>query len=226
MDNAQSHKPKASRMGKWPRMNKWRRMNRASKVAIAAVAAVIAFIAVLWYIQQDSLAGQYAFQVGKPGPGAMAPPIRLPAARGNTFDLASYRGKTVLLYFQEGVTCQPCWDQLKDIEKSFSQFRAAGIDTLVTITVDPVDLLKQKASEEHLFMPVTSDASLAVSRAYTANSYGMMGQSRDGHTFIVVGPDGRIEWRADYGGAPNYTMFVPVPNLLADLRRGLKNAPR
>ncbi len=63
--------------------------------------------------------------------------------------------------------------------------------------------------------------SLAVSRAYTANGYGMMGASRDGHTFILVGPDGRIRWRADYGGAPNYTMYVPVPNLIADIRAGL-----
>jgi peroxiredoxin Q/BCP len=195
-------------------------------MAMIAGLVIVAFVAVLWAIHRSGPVGKYAYQVGRPGPGAMAPPIRLSTTRGGTFDLATQQGKTVLVYFQEGITCQPCWDQLKDIEKSFSQFRAAGIDTLVTITVDPVDLLKQKASEEHLFMPVTSDASLAVSRAYTANSYGMMGQSRDGHTFIVVGPDGRIRWRADYGGAPKYTMYVPVPDLLSDLRHGLAAAPK
>ena len=42
-------------------------------------------------------------------------------------------------------------------------------------------------------------------------------------SFIVVGPDGEIEWRADYGGTPDYTMYVPVPNLFADIREG-KNA--
>jgi peroxiredoxin Q/BCP len=62
---------------------------------------------------------------------------------------------------------------------------------------------------------------LAVSQAFTAKGYGMMGNSRDGHTFIMVGPDGRISWRADYGGAPNYTMYVPVSNLIADMRAGL-----
>jgi hypothetical protein len=49
----------------------------------------------------------------------------------------------------------------------------------------------------------------------------MMGTSRDGHSFIVVGPDGLIRWRADYGGAPDYTMYVPSQSLLADLRAGL-----
>jgi len=201
-------------------------MKTATKVAIVAGLAIAVFVVVLWYIHQDSLAGKYAYQVGKPGPGEIAPPIRLPTTRGPTFDLAAYRGKTVLIYFQEGITCQPCWDQASDIEKNFSKFREIGIDTLVTITTDPLDLLQQKVTDEHLLMPVLSDASLAVSRAYTANSYGMMGQSRDGHTFIVVGPGGRIEWRADYGGAPNYTMYLPVPNLLADIKQGLAAAPK
>ena len=137
------------------------------------------------------------------------------------FDLASLRGKTVLLYFQEGLTCQPCWDQLKDIESQSNAFHALGIDMIVSITTDPLDALKQKVADAGLSTLVLSDPSLVVSRAYTANGYGMMGGSRDGHTFIIVGPNGRIEWRADYGGAPDYTMYVPVPNLIADIRAGL-----
>jgi len=166
-------------------------------------------------------AGKYAFQVGSPGPGEQAPPITLPSTAGGTFDLALLRGKTVLLYFQEGLTCQPCWDQLKDIQSKSDEFHALGIDQIVSITTDPLDALEQKVTDEGLSIPVLSDRGLAVSRAYTANGYGMMGASRDGHTFILVGPDGRIEWRADYGGAPNYTMYVPVPKLIADIRAGL-----
>ena len=204
-----------------------RRMKMVTKTALVGTLALAAIVGFLWYVHHPlAPASGYPYQVGKPGPGAMAPPIRLPTARGGTFDLAAQQGKTVLIYFQEGLTCQPCWDQLKDIEKDFSQFRQAGIDRLVTITVDPIDLLKQKASDEHLFMPVLSDVSLAVSKAYTANQYGMMGQSRDGHSFIVVGPDGRIRWRADYGGAPKYTMYVPLPNLLADIKQGLAAASK
>ena len=167
-------------------------------------------------------AGQYAFQVGKPGPGEQAPSIELPSTTGGTFDLASMRGKTALLYFQEGLTCQPCWDQLKDMQSHISQFKALGIDQIVSITTDPLDALQQKVADEGIIIPVLSDPRLAVSSAYTANGYGMMGSSRDGHTFIVVGPDGMIKWRADYGGAPNYTMYVPVSNLVADIRAGLK----
>ena len=166
-------------------------------------------------------AGQYAFQVGHPGPGEVAPAIHLPSTAGGTFNLAAFRGKTVLLYFQEGLTCQPCWDQLKDIQSNSGGFQSLGINQIVSITTDPLDALQQKVSDEGLSIPVLSDQNLAVSQAYTTNSYGMMGNSRDGHTFIVVGPDGVIKWRADYGGSPNYTMYVPVSNLLADIRAGL-----
>ena len=146
----------------------------------------------------------------------------LPATSGGTFTLASKPGKSVLLYFQEGLTCQPCWDQLKDVQSQIGRFHALSITSIVSITTDPLDQLKQKVADEGLTIPVLSDPSLAVSQAYSANSYGMMGTSRDGHTFVLVGPDGRIKWRADYGGAPNYTMYVPVPNLLADIQAGLQ----
>ena len=81
--------------------------------------------------------------------------------------------------------------------------------------------MKQKVADEGLSTSVLSDPSLAVSRTYHANQYGMMGESSDGHTFLVVGPDGRIKWRADFGGAPNYTMYVPISTLLADMKEGL-----
>lgn len=165
--------------------------------------------------------GTYTFQVGQPGQGAQAPDIQLDSTLGGRFDLASMRGKTVLLYFQEGLTCQPCWNQLVDIEGRFGGFTALGIDEVVSITTDPIDQIGQKVADEGITDPVLSDPDLAVSASYHANSFGMMGDSRDGHTFIVVGPDGTILWRADYGGAPDFTMYLPVDALLADIQRGL-----
>lgn len=78
-------------------------------------------------------------------------------------------------------------------------------------------MIGRKATDEELSTPVLSDPDLAVSRAYDANKYGMMGDMRDGHSFVLVGPDGTIRWRADYGGAPDYTMFLPTDKVLADL---------
>lgn len=172
-------------------------------------------------------AGQYRFDVGNPGPGDTALPIRLPSTDGTEFDLASLRGKTVLLYFQEGVMCQPCWDQLKEIERDWSKFEALGVEAVVSITSDPMDASKQKVADEGLTTAVLSDYDPmfrpedSVQEAYQTNRFGMMGRMHSGHTFIVVGPDGKIRWRADYGGAPDFTMYLPVPNLVADMRKGL-----
>ena len=187
------------------------------------VLAVVA-LGVLFVIFRSNTAGtdtsgrHTAYQVGSPGIGQQAPDFDLPASTGGSMSLQSLRGKSVLLYFQEGVGCQPCWKQMKDLEAAASAVRAAGIDRIVSITTQPVNLLTQKAHDEGISTPVLADTSLAVSRAYTANDYGMMGDSMDGHTFVLVGPDGTIQWRADYGGAPKYTMYVTVEQLLADLK--------
>ncbi len=224
---SESSQQKAKRSPQPPGSDLMPRLSAATKIAAIVVVAVVALAAIFYLSNRHNggsdQAGQYSYQVGQPGPGFTAPSFKLPATSGGKFSLSSMRGKTVLLYFQEGVTCQPCWDQITDIESRKAELSSLGIDQMVSITTDPMSALKQKVSDERISMAVLSDANLAVSQSYSANSYGMMGHSRDGHTFVVVGPNGKIEWRADYGGAPDYTMFVPVSNLVADIRKGLKS---
>jgi peroxiredoxin len=210
-----------------PRGRKRRGLSAGAKAAIAVGVGVVALVAV--YVANgpggsSGGAGEFAYAVGSPGPGEQAPSVALSSTDGDSFDLASMQGRTVMLYFQEGLMCQPCWDQIVDIEAELDRFRDLGIDELVTITTDPLDALRQKVIDEGITTPVLSDPDLAVSHTYDTNSYGMMGDSRNGHTFIVVGPDGSIRWRADYGGAPDYTMYLPVDSLLSDLRQGLQEA--
>lgn len=214
--------PKSPRAG---RPTAARQQHRRLLLRIGAVAAVA--IAVLFLItraggeQGSSSSGGPAYAVGQPGPGAPAPTFTLPSTAGGSFDLAAQRGKTVLLYFHEGLGCQPCWDQIRDVEKRWSDFTALGIDQLVAIAGDPLDQLRQKASDERLATPVLADPDLSLGGSYQANRYGMMGTSTYGRSFVVVGPDGIIRWRADYGGEPKYTTYVRPAVLLEDLRAGL-----
>ena len=190
------------------------------------VILVVVALGVLYAVFQSN--GQHTtasgngnrFQVGSPGIGQSAPAFTLASTAGGTVSLSAYRGKTVLLYFHEGLGCQPCWDQIRDLRQDWPQFHAAGVDDLVTITTGAVDLLARKMRDDNLTATALSDPDLSVSRAYHANQYGMMGTGSDGHTFVLVGPTGVIQWRADYGGAPNYTMYVPPTQLLDDLRTG------
>ncbi|MGH9030511.1 MAG: peroxiredoxin family protein [Acidimicrobiia bacterium] len=192
------------------------------RVAIGVVVA----LGVLFVISQTgggsaSSASGPRFDVGSPGPGAEAPTFRLPSTDGSTFDLAEAKGESVLLYFQEGIMCQPCWTQITDIESSWGDFEALGIDRMVSITVDDLGRLRQKVADEGIETPLLADPDLSLAEAYTANQYGMMGTGMYGHSFILVGPDGTITWRADYGGAPDYTMYVKPGQLLDDLRAEL-----
>ncbi|AEW95113.1 MULTISPECIES: peroxiredoxin family protein [Streptomycetaceae] len=189
--------------------------------AIAAAAAVTGGLYAVFSSSSSSAgSGKATYQAGTPGIGATAPGFALAASTGKKISLAGYHGKTVLLYFQEGLTCQPCWDQMTDLEKDAAKVKAAGVDQILSVTSDPADLITRKTKDMKLSTPVLSDPDLAVSKQYDANSYGMMGTSRDGHTFVLVGPDGKIKWRADYGGAPKYTMYVAPDKLLADLKAG------
>lgn len=189
---------------------------------VGGAAVLILLVIFLASNHSSPKSSAYGYQGYQPGPGTRAPNFTLPSSMGGTFSLGAERGKTVLLYFQEGITCQPCWTQLQDIQHDMSAFHHAGIDKVVSITTNPLGDLEQAASTYGITIPVLSDSDFTVSRAYNAN-HGMMGSSADGHTFIVVSPTGAIEWRADYGAPPNYTMYVPVPTLLSQMRAGMSH---
>ena len=190
-------------------------------VAVAAFAVGILFYSFQAGRETVTTAGA-GYVVGDPGPGEQAPDFRLQASNGETVELADYEGQSVLLHFQEGIGCQPCWDQIRDLEQQDAAVRAAGIDEVLSITTSPLDLVTRKVKDDRLSTPVASDPDLQVSEAYDANKYGMMGAMANGHSFVLVGPDGKIDWRADYGGEPKYTMYLPVDKLLADLAAGTK----
>ncbi|HEY9880698.1 MAG TPA: hypothetical protein V6D29_19730 [Leptolyngbyaceae cyanobacterium] len=104
---------------------------------------------------------------------------------------------------------------------------AGGIATIILPLVlgtsaDPLEVLRQKAALEHYATPLLSDPNKQVSHAYTTNRYGMTGDHINDHSFVLVGLDGNILWRADYGGAPYYFMYIPVTNLIADISHGLE----
>ncbi|MBF6558209.1 MAG: redoxin domain-containing protein [Acidimicrobiales bacterium] len=189
--------------------------------SVLAGAAVV-ILAVIFVAGGHGVSPNYAYATGSPGPGTMAPTFQLPSTAAGTFDLAAARGKRTLLFFQEGTGCGPCWTQLHDIQQDMAKFRATGIDQVVSFTMDSLPALQQKVGDEGLHIPVLSDQNVAVSHAYSANQYGMMATMMDGHSFAVVGPTGTVEWRADYGGAPNYTMFVPDSTVLNQMRTGME----
>jgi peroxiredoxin Q/BCP len=190
------------------------------------VAAGVLVLAVIYF---SSAAGNpsaigheaYQYEVAEPATGATAPNVVLPGTDGLTFDLSAHRGETILLYFHEGLMCQPCWDQIVEIEQNWKQYESFGIDRIVSVTNDPLDLAQQKVKDDGIDSLVLADPDLVATKEYQANMYGMMAGAKAGHTFLLIDENGVILWRADYGGPPRYTMFVPTEHLIAQMREGM-----
>jgi hypothetical protein len=54
----------------------------------------------------------------------------------------------------------------------------------------------------------------------SAGDSGVLWNGAMRHSFILVGPNGVIRWRADYGGPPKYIMYLPTTSLLTDIKAG------
>ncbi|MDQ2911928.1 MAG: redoxin domain-containing protein [Chloroflexota bacterium] len=150
--------------------------------------------------------------------GQTAPDFSLPRVDGSgNWSPSSARGvSNVLLYFQEGSMCPPCWQQMRDLKRDRDKLEALNVQ-LVTITVDPIDLLKQTAAREQVAdMLLLADTNLAVSKTYQMLYTGMMNGTTPGHSFMLIDTQGKIIWRRDFK-----EMYVPDPSILDPVARAL-----
>jgi hypothetical protein len=162
---AAGRKARVAAAGEERRRAKQRRRVITWSGVTAGVAGVIAVLFVIFQSSSPSSSGAAAFpyQEGSPGAGGTAPAFSLTATKGGDVSLSQFHGKSVLLFFQEGLTCQPCWDQITDLQQHAAQLKAAGIAQVVSITSDPIGAITQKSNDMGLTIPVLSDPNLAVS---------------------------------------------------------------
>ena len=155
------------------------------------------------------------------GTSSVAPDFSLPSTSGGTFRLSDYRGKSnVLLFFNEGLSCQPCLTQMQGLDALNSEFKSLNI-VVFSITADPLQTLADwTQSSGPKYGIVLSDQGLQVSKMYgmLGSDVSMMPGSAPGHSFVLVNENGIIVWRHDYGP---YNMNVPNDEIMAAVRRAL-----
>jgi len=150
------------------------------------------------------------------GANSLAPDFTLPATNGATFTLSAYRGKSnVLLLFDEGLSCQPCLQQMHDLDQLNAQFSGLNI-VVVSITPDSMGQLQSWASSAGpQYGLVLSDSNqVAFNLYHPIGSGGTMMT----HTFVLVNKSGMIVWRQDYGPG---TMYVQNSEILGDVKNAL-----
>lgn len=149
--------------------------------------------------------------------GKEAPDFTLDKYAGGKISLKDYRGKNVLLFFNEGLMCYPaCWNQIVAFGKDK---RFADKNTIVlNVNVDSksdwtkaIDKMPELAGN-----PVLLDIDREISQRYgvlTLNSSMHRGQF-PGHTYFLIDKDGVIRFARD-----DEQMAVRNEEMLAEIAK-------
>ncbi|MFY9484883.1 MAG: peroxiredoxin family protein [Patescibacteria group bacterium] len=200
-----------------------------NKTIIGIIIGTVALLGILLWLgtrAQQSTSPNAQITVGTP-----APEFRLPSTHGGTVSLADFKGKkNVLLYFHEGITCDPCWEQIPAIEKHLKDLEAMNV-THLNVTTDPLEDIKKRAAPYGITTPTLEDINNKVTKAYDMERFSMAMPSssgiRPGHSFVLIGIDGIIRWRKDYWdgygmmNVPGGKMYVEPIEIINNVKAAL-----
>ncbi len=151
--------------------------------------------------------------------GKKAPAFNTEDISGATVNLNDYKGKVVVLFFNEGSMCYPaCWDQIKSLAND-ARFNSDKI-TAFSIVGDPRSDWQEiiKKVPELVSAKFLLDTTKAVSSAYDVLSLpsSMHPGSSPGHTFFIIDKEGIVRYTLDDKnmGIDNDKIFGEVQKLL------------
>src|SRR5262249_22280339 len=127
--------------------------------------------------------------------GDKAPPIHLQTDNGDDFELASLKGKKVVLYFYPRASTPGCTIESCEFRDDYKQFGNKGV---VVLGIAPDSPKAQTSFKEKQNLPFTllCDVDHAVAQAYGVwkekNMYGKKVMGIERSTF-VIDENGRIE---------------------------------
>lgn len=188
---------------------------------VLASIVVISFFGYLWVNAKPVDTGRPSEglrSIGNLKVGDPAPQFSLLSTDGKKFSLDQYADKNVLLYFNEGVMCVPCWKQIGTMQQKLDKFEEINTK-VITIAVDSANDWKPILKAENITtIPVLIDANRKVSDAYgVLHTPSQMHSDRPGHTYILVDKGGIVRWIGDYP-----TMRVTDEEIIASISEALK----
>ena len=185
-------------------MKNYNKKNSIRSWIIAGVVIVVIAFVGWWGLAKMNQ--EKAAKVAASSEKALAPDFTLPSTTGGKIALSDFRGKkNVLIYFNEGLSCQPCWEQIPELEKILPDLEKMDV-ALISVSFDPVDQWMDTIDRYKITTPILSYQDSNTERAYNLLPFSMAMGRRAGHTFVLIGKDGTIKWRRDYW--PGYGMMV------------------
>lgn len=138
----------------------------------------------------SSGSGEASKLVGKP-----APAFTLPEADGRQVSLASYRGKTTIVFFTEGLMCYPaCWNQIAALgsDPELNTDKIATVSIVNDLPGEWQQAVKKmpELGKERMLFDTDKRVSGEYSMLYLPSS--MHKGQRTGHTYVIVDPNGVV----------------------------------
>jgi peroxiredoxin Q/BCP len=159
---------------------------------------------------QDATTEGDGLAVGSPVPAFRESDVQT----GRAITSTAVAGKKTLLFFSEGVMCQACFEQIKDLEQMGNELDKLGIQ-LVSVTPDTPADLEQAIAQFGISTPMIADEDRDMSAAFDTLGRGMHADT-PGHAFALI-EKGKVLWYRDYWLPPDQTMYVEPAKVLADL---------
>jgi len=198
----------------------WRRRRTLQSLALLTSTVVVVGL-IVWLLARGGGGGSSGPKQYLKEP---APPFTLPTIAGEQVSSADHRGRhNVLMFFNEGLGCSPCFDQIVDLEKDWDRFKALDLE-LVSIMVDPKDQLAAEVRRYGITSVVAVDADKSVSEAYDVMGASMHPGAKPGHSFVLVGKAGQIVWRRDWGFEDVGMMYSEVDEIYKSVSEWLERA--
>jgi len=99
-------------------------------------------------------------------------------------------------------------------------FQSHGV-ALLSIAFDSAQEMAPAVQSYGISVPMLTDDIRAVSEAYGVLEWAVA-TGEPGHTFVLIGPDGKIAWIQDYGAPQNRgVMYVDPDEIAAEVGRAL-----
>lgn len=125
-----------------------------------------------------------------PAVGSAAPDFTLPSTGGTTVNLASLRGKNVLMAFFPAAFTSVCTTELCAFSDDYSLFERSGT-VVLPISVDAIPSLKAFKAQYQMKVDLLSDFKREVSRLY-----GTLNEERFNaiRAYILIDRTGTVRW--------------------------------
>jgi peroxiredoxin Q/BCP len=157
-----------------------------SKITAIAVAAVVVLV-VAGFVLQRSFAADNA---PMPQEGQAAPTFTLPNQEGTPVDLASYKGKWVVLYFYPKDFTSGCTLEAHNFQRDLAQYEQKHA-VIVGVSVQDENSHQKFCTQEGLNFKLLADTKQEVSTLYdSVMNFGVVKVSAR-HTFLID-PDGVV----------------------------------